>query len=62
MSYVLIAVYLHIHCKNIDYIFSYVWFLYAEFTYRVFECVKEVTLLRVLTDEDHNNLPGYWHA
>ena len=29
---------------------------------RTSECIKEVPLLRVLTDEDYNNLPGYWHA
>ena len=35
---------------------------FAEFTDRVFECIKEVPLLRVLTDEEYNNLPSYWHA
>ena len=35
---------------------------FAEFTYGVFECIKEIPLLRVLTDEDYNNLPNYWHA
>ena len=29
IPYVLIAVYVHVHLKNIDYIFSYVRFLYS---------------------------------